>query len=283
MASFNIPGIPFKLTAEEASGRPDYFQALKNAAQGVGALEDTAVKPMDLATRLLQAQLKNKHDETINKYLDRSEQARIGQQEAAARRSNQLASQSITNPYDKAMLASLAKQNVKDVASGEEELPEAQTLISEIREAIPIIDKHPGWFGAGLGGFDFLGGPGQRERSINDPDYGKIKALFGRLVGPQAQALSGNRILAKALGLAQDIKPGFNENKEIALGKLKQILSESEGRFGESFNRYKKAGGQRNFDVKLQNITEQDIKDTAETTGLTVEKVKELLRKEGHL
>lgn len=61
----NIPGVPFRFTG---TSFPDVAEAIN--------------KPQTLAAKLLEAQLKNKHDKIINEYLPRSEEARIGYQEA---------------------------------------------------------------------------------------------------------------------------------------------------------------------------------------------------------
>ena len=74
----NVPG----MTGQEASGNPDYHKALMNAYEGMQKAQEAAVRPQSLTEALLQAQLKNAHDRTINKYLDRSEEARIGATES---------------------------------------------------------------------------------------------------------------------------------------------------------------------------------------------------------
>jgi len=78
-----------KLTAQDM-GVPDYMQALRAGMQGSREAAQTIAEPKNLAEALLQAQLKNAHDRTINQYLPRSEEARIGHQEALgdATRSN---------------------------------------------------------------------------------------------------------------------------------------------------------------------------------------------------
>lgn len=80
---FNLPNGAFRLSAEEASGQPDYMNALMNGFKGAQEAYKTAYTPQSMAAKLLDAQLKNKHDATINKYLDRSEEARIGQMESS--------------------------------------------------------------------------------------------------------------------------------------------------------------------------------------------------------
>jgi hypothetical protein len=87
---FNLPNGAFRLNAQEAGGQPDYMAALQSGLKGSQMAAETVMKPQSLSEALLQAQLKNAHDRTINKYLPRSEEARIGSQEAsgAATRSN---------------------------------------------------------------------------------------------------------------------------------------------------------------------------------------------------
>lgn len=79
---FNIPNGSFRLNAQEAGGQPDYMQALRAGMQGSREAAETVMKPQNLSEALLQAQLKNAHDRTINKYLPRSEEARIGATES---------------------------------------------------------------------------------------------------------------------------------------------------------------------------------------------------------
>ncbi len=80
--AFNIPNGAFRLSAEEASGQPNYQAALQNAFKNSQAAVDTAYKPKNMAEALLQAQLKNKHDSIINQFLPESEQARIAETQA---------------------------------------------------------------------------------------------------------------------------------------------------------------------------------------------------------
>ena len=144
----------------------------------------------------------------------------------------------------------LNAQNAKDVHEYEQQLPTSVKLLEKIDKSLKIIPKHKkDWFGPGVLGIDFLGGPKQRKRGITDPDYGVVEGLLGQLVGPQAKDLSGNRILATALGLAQDIKPGFGENYEIAYGKLKQIRDELASSINTQSGLYHKAGGKNQYKV----------------------------------
>lgn len=111
---------------------------------------------------------------------------------------------------------------IKERKALEKELPIQYKKLQEIQDLKKLIKKHPDWFGSGVLGFDFLGGPNQRKRGINDADYGKIETMLGALIGPQSQEFS-SKGLAAALNLAKEIKPGFGENANIALGKLSQI------------------------------------------------------------
>ena len=74
-----------KLSAADM-GVPDYADALRKGFQ----TSADVYKPSSAAAGLLDAMLKNKHSQIINQYLPRSEEARIGSQEAsgAATRSN---------------------------------------------------------------------------------------------------------------------------------------------------------------------------------------------------
>lgn len=286
----------FRQTAEESGGQPSYMDALLKSFKGAQEAAETVNKPKQLAETLLAAKLKNAHDKTINQYLEPSEQARIGLQEgnigllpsrkallqAQMQEALRKSSQPILSPYEKAETAARAKENVKTIAGGEEQIPEAEGLLQKLHAALPIIKKHPEWFGPGIGGYD-IHGPSYRARNIHDPEFGKIQALLGQLVGPQAQQLSGNKVLATALNLAQDIKPSFGENFEPAYGKIEQITNEAEKRLNEHKKRYKEAGGKREFGSKLDPFTEEDIKSTAKQTGLTIAEVKRRLKEAGHL
>ncbi len=66
-----------KLTSADV-GVPDYAQALQKGFQ----TSADVYKPSTAAAGLLDAMLKNKHSQIINQYLPRSEEARIGGQEA---------------------------------------------------------------------------------------------------------------------------------------------------------------------------------------------------------
>jgi hypothetical protein len=70
-----------KLSAGDM-GVPDYMNALRQGMAGAREATETMYKPKNMAEALLQAQLKNKHDQVINQYLPRSEEARIGNTEA---------------------------------------------------------------------------------------------------------------------------------------------------------------------------------------------------------
>jgi len=83
------PTMPnMKLDAQDM-GAPNYQQALQDVFKNVQGSYDTAYKPKNMAEALLQAQLQNKHDQIINKYLPQSEEARIGNTEANTGYTNQ--------------------------------------------------------------------------------------------------------------------------------------------------------------------------------------------------
>jgi hypothetical protein len=73
----------FRQTSEESGGQPSYMDALLKGFKGAQEAAETVNKPKKLAEELLSAKLKNAHDKTINQYLDRSENARIGNTEAS--------------------------------------------------------------------------------------------------------------------------------------------------------------------------------------------------------
>lgn len=64
---FNLPQVPFKLTGEEASGQPNYGDALRKGFQTAGMAMDLGAKPQTLASKLLEGKLANKQaQETLN-------------------------------------------------------------------------------------------------------------------------------------------------------------------------------------------------------------------------
>ena len=130
------------------------------------------------------------------------------------------------------------------------------------------MPKHKAWFGAATPGLGWLTGPEARKRSVTSEEYGPIEALFGRLVGPQAQELShGNKVLATALNLAQGIKPGFGENYPIAYGKLQRIREQLANSIGEQTNKYHESGGTKTigaykgFEPRTKFSDEKDFHD----------------------
>lgn len=70
-----------KLSAQDM-GVPDYMKALQSGLQGSQMAAETVMKPQSLAEALLQAQLKNAHDRTINKYLDEQQRSEIAHRNA---------------------------------------------------------------------------------------------------------------------------------------------------------------------------------------------------------
>lgn len=76
--NFNLPGVPFATTL----GMPDIGAALRSGFDTNIKLAEARDKPKSLAEALLAAQLKNKHDQVINQFLPRSEEARIANTEA---------------------------------------------------------------------------------------------------------------------------------------------------------------------------------------------------------
>ena len=142
--------------------------------------------------------------------------------------SNPLVRHAMGLPVETTEEKETAKAETKRRAALKEEIPVAHETVNKVDQAIEIATRHPEWFGPGAGGFDSLGGPSYRKRKITDPEYGTLETIFGGLVGPQAQEFS-TRGLGAALKLAQEIKPGFNENMPIVLGKLNQIKKGLEG------------------------------------------------------
>lgn len=72
----NLPGVPFKLTPQDMGGF-DVSDALSKGFNLNKQFQEARTMPRKLAEELLAAQLKNKHDETINKYLDKNQAATL--------------------------------------------------------------------------------------------------------------------------------------------------------------------------------------------------------------
>ncbi|MFB1501508.1 hypothetical protein [Thiocapsa sp. N5-Cardenillas] len=133
--------------------------------------------------------------------------------------------------------------DIKERRDLERELPVVEDKLKSIDELIKLTKDAPNdWFGAGVGGFDVLGGPGQRKRGMTDKRYGTMETLFGDLIAPQAQEFS-SKGLASALKMATEIKPGFGENKNIALGKLEHIKKKMKEAYAREQSRLGRVGG----------------------------------------
>lgn len=76
--SFNPQYLGFRQTSGEAGGAPDYMAAMKRGLEMAQTSAKTLNTPRQLSEQYLKDVLANQHSKTINKYLDRSEQARIG-------------------------------------------------------------------------------------------------------------------------------------------------------------------------------------------------------------
>ena len=86
---FNLPNGAFRLNAQEAGGQPDYMAALQSGLKGSQMASETVMQPQNLSEALLQAQLKNAHDRTINKYLDEQQRSEISNRYANTGLTNQ--------------------------------------------------------------------------------------------------------------------------------------------------------------------------------------------------
>lgn len=268
--AFSIPNMAFRQTSEEAGGQPDYQKALQDVFSNVQGAYKTAYTPQDMASELLKKQLANKFNKPYAENADQWFQADLGYKQALANQANRASQVPILSPYEKMRLSiqeatgkKEAEKNVVSNRATEESNPQSLQLVNEINSALPIITKHPEWFGAATPGLGAFTGPEARKRGINDPDYGKLESLFGRLTGPQAKELSGNRILASALQLAQSIKPGYGEKNLIASGKLQQIKDKLLKSMQEEQKRYSERGGK-------QDLEHYKYSDPSDFTKVTI-------------
>lgn len=272
-AGFSLGVKPSPSTAEQL-GVPNYLDSFtKGVEQGY--------KPAQLSASLLSQHLKNALDQIKEKYAPQQAEATLkhlgaqtqglSDEHGMVDLKRKLLESKIANainPMQKAMLTAQATQNVKNIASGEQSIPQAEAMLKEIDQALEVIPRHKEWFGPGTLGFDWAGGPGARKRSITSEEYGPLEALFGRLVGPQAQELShGNKVLATALNLAQGIKPGFNENSPIAYGKLNKIREQLANSIAQQKEVYHSSGGMKDlgnyqgFEPRTSFKNESDFDD----------------------
>lgn len=140
----------FRLSGPEAGGQPDYHQALMRGFQGAQQAAETVAKPQNLAAKLLEMQLKNKHDSIINQYLDRSENARIGATESNTGMDplrRQLLQQQISKgQYDQ----DLQKQLMDAFNAPPEDIPQSVDNAAEgpgVAASASARDTFPGRFG----------------------------------------------------------------------------------------------------------------------------------------
>ena len=129
------------VNAYELKAPPSYFDSIMKGFKGAQEAYETAYKPKNLSEQLLAAQLKNKHDQLINQYLPRSEEARIGNQESAANLNN--ANVGLV-PFHKKLLEAQALQagasaeKAKQIANAYASYfgnPESQTQSNESNES----------------------------------------------------------------------------------------------------------------------------------------------------
>lgn len=79
---FSLGGNVQPMTGAQATGNSnDLFGAIQKGLEGSQRAAQTVMKPHQLSADLLKTMLANKHQETINQYAPRSEEARIGLQE----------------------------------------------------------------------------------------------------------------------------------------------------------------------------------------------------------
>lgn len=139
--------IGFRLKPEEAGGNPSYFDSIMKGFKGAQEAYDTAYKPQTMAAKLLDAQLKNAHDRTINQYLGRSEEARIGSQESSANLNNANAG---LVPFHKKLLEAQALQagasaeKAKQIANLYSQVLNEPSTPSEQQDGGEISSYQPG-------------------------------------------------------------------------------------------------------------------------------------------
>jgi hypothetical protein len=170
---------------------------------------------------------------------------------------------------------SLEEQKVqaKERGAWHKERPDLVQRIQDINEMEKLASKHIGkakedgmsWYGPGnmmLEKFN-LSGPEFRKRSINHPDYGRLETLQSGLVAPMSKELS-SRGLVSSIEFAKNMKPGFSDNPNVALGKMRQIKK----KYLDTLARYDKLHGTGGRS-KVEDQFKQVIKDKVTPKGTT--------------
>ena len=205
--AFNIQPFNFKLTGKDY-GAVDYADALKKGFEAYQGFHEAKNTPQKLAEALLQQQLKNKHDETINKYLPRSEEARIGGMEG----SNAL------QPYRQKLLAAqtaraeqLGSQPFGGQLSGAAKEAYALDLLKKLPggEDNPVYKDAKRAYEANVSGRE---GRNLYQSSLAETANKRALTNVGKLEAERKEALEG-------------FEPGTNGQHEISPERQQELVN----------------------------------------------------------
>jgi hypothetical protein len=208
---FNLPNGAFRLNAQEAGGQPDYMAALQQGLKGSQMAAETVMKPQSLSEALLQAQLKNAHDRTINNYLPQQQESEINARESNtgldafrrelmkaqtehARRQSEMAQ----SPYEKDLRALQLKgaeeRQTQNLKTEKELTDHAQKLIGTLNDVQGLqtsLFKPEGETG-GFVGLKNLAGFGSTELGGMNEKITRLQADLTRLISSRGGAGAAN-------------------------------------------------------------------------------------------
>jgi hypothetical protein len=262
---FNLPNGAFRLSAAEATGQPDYQQALQNVFKNFQGAYDTAYKPKNMAEALRQAQLKNEHDQIINQFLPKKEQAALahsglaasllGMQIESAKRKAAMEKENpfINAPGDLGKIGALIyMQQHPDLFGNEienqpfsQELPQNPQDIQDINSAQERQSSFIPSMTSGAQKTSFFPQKTQKQNYADMIRQSIMKDVTPHLVGPAAEAASleslrnqygeNSKIYQDALSLAsmkQQERESLNAQRERRASGLKtgeEWVSDQEG------------------------------------------------------
>ena len=252
---FSFTNAP-KLTAADM-GVPDYANALRKGFQTAADV----YKPSSAAAGLLDAMLKNKHSQIINQYLPRSEEARIGHNEALgeATRSNtglddvrrrlmeaqalhaQRQSENVQSPYEKDLrtlnLKGAEERQTQNLKTEKELSDHAQKLLGTLNDVQGLqtsLFKPEGETG-GLVGLKNLAGFGSTELGGMNEKITRLQADLARLISSRGGVGAAN--------IAAAGKPNIWRGTEYNQGLTKAMAQRINREYKETNDEYKRITG----------------------------------------
>ncbi len=296
---FNLVNGATPMTAEQATGRPDYMQALRQGMLGAREAAETVAKPKSLSEALLQAQLKNAHDRVINQYLPQQQESEISHRNAQTGlipyqqrlyEAQAMAAKNKLDPVTKMQMElklALDKENAmthqKEAEAIEQELPNYEKNIQNAKRLKEIATNNPNFFGPGLFGMNnaFTGAPSRAMSSMaNTPEYGEWNTLLTPFIAETARGLS-SKPLALSLNTAIGSKPSFEEQQKQALGKIAAMQKSLEEGAEQARARYKELTGKGLPSSTYGNNTKKRLFLNGKPHMIPAKLVKEFLNQPG--